>query len=133
MTRQPKAWSLSAEFVGKGTLISKLPRIRNEEGELLQEGPRDKHGRLLAAKGRPPNFDAAVLQRLQAALETFLLDRKASLGRLPLQKDRLMLEFIRERMVAEGLESSDRIIARQVISPVFKKLAKKGDRKPFGH
>ena len=116
MTREPKSWPLGTTFAAKGEFIVKRRQPKH----------RDPYGRPLEDKveGAPRNFDAATTERLQAALKTFLLDRKARLGCLPLQKDPSVMNFIRGLMDAEGLESSDRIIARQIIGPVFKKLAK---------
>jgi len=109
--RVPVALSVEALFEGKGLQRSNLTQY-------------DPYGRRLwePQGGRHPNFDDATLSRMRAALEEFVLARKAATGRWPYREDREVLSEARKLVQKEGLASSDNIIIKQIISPVLQKL-----------
>jgi hypothetical protein len=109
--RIPVAWPGEVFFKGEGLLRSNTLQY-------------DQYGRRLwePQGGRHSNFDAATLSRTRAALEDFVLARKAETGRWPYRKDAQLLKFACELVQKEGLASSDNIIIKQIISPVLQKL-----------
>jgi hypothetical protein len=109
--RVPVALPIEAVFNGVGLQYSNAS-LRDQYGRRLWE----------PQGGRHPNFDAATLSRMRAALEDFVLARKATTGRWPYRKDEQLLKFARELVQKEGLASSDNIIIKQIISPVLQKL-----------
>jgi hypothetical protein len=70
--------------------------------------------------GRHENFDAAAAGELMAALEAQVCEHKRETGRDLLRKE--ADGFVQEQLEARGLGSSDRIVRRRVVTPVFKKL-----------
>jgi hypothetical protein len=132
VTHEPVAWEVSSVLAGKGTLIVKMPRIRNRKGQLLAEGPRDEDGRLLATGGRPPIFDdAAKKAELIAKLRPFILRRQAELGRRPPRDDKMVLRFARNLVAWLDPKPSDDTIIRQLIDPVLQELRPKRSKQNF--
>jgi hypothetical protein len=70
--------------------------------------------------GRPENFDASAAGELKAALEAEVCRHKGETGRDLLRKQADF--FVQEQLEARGLRSSNRIVRRRVVTPVFKKL-----------
>jgi hypothetical protein len=70
--------------------------------------------------GRHENFGVAVAEELKADLEAYVLEQKATTGRDVFRKK--ADSFVQERLKARGLASSDRIVRRQIVTPVYKKL-----------
>jgi len=123
--RKPVAWGASSTLAGESKLTAKKFRIRNRHGELLAEGRRDEHNRLLEEKGaggRSPNFDDEAKVDLITRLVPHVLKRQGELGRLPFRTDETIKNIARRLVQAKGLESSDDIITRQLIDPVLQKL-----------
>ena len=122
MAREPKSYPMTATFAGKIVPVGKTTH-------------RDPYGRPLAEKvaGRPRNFDEATAARMQEALRAFLVDQMVFTGSAtpPKRQDRLVKGFLRELMVAEGVDSSATVIDRQITRPVYRTLI--NDQKTFGH
>jgi hypothetical protein len=70
--------------------------------------------------GRHENFDASAAGELKAALEAQVCKYKRETGRDLLRKD--ADSFIQKELKARGLSSSDLIVRRQIVAPVYKKL-----------
>jgi hypothetical protein len=77
--------------------------------------------------GRHENFNASVAGELKAALEAQVCKHKRETGRDLLRKE--ADGFVQEQLEAGGLRSSDRIVRRRVVTPVFKKLGLLGRAK----
>jgi hypothetical protein len=77
--------------------------------------------------GRHENFDASAAGELKAALEAEVCKHKRETSRDLLRKE--ADDFVQKQLKARGLRSSDRIVRRRVVTPVFKKLGLLGRAK----
>jgi hypothetical protein len=92
------------------------------ESSLREHGPTTFIVGELPKAGRHPNFSDAEISQITAALEPFIHERKATLGRWPYREDPEVLRFVRRLIVAGGLVSSDKIAVDQIVAPVLRRL-----------
>jgi uncharacterized protein YciW len=87
-----------------------------KEGEAARKEAAQRRG------GRHRNFKPETAKRLIAVIEPHARKRMSKLGQRPTRNDPELMRVVHKLIAVEGIDSSDKVIQRQLIAPVLRKL-----------